>query len=306
MTGRAVRAALPALGLGIAYTLAILVGRSTRVDGGEISLAWPAAAVAVLWGLYASSLSRRAALAHWGVLGVLTFGVNLTTGASLSLATWFVGVNLAMAAVVTLVLRYGERPVALRDPADLGRLVVAVACGTLVAAALAVSYFALTGHEEPAADLRALRRPQRRGGAHRGRRGAAPAAGHLAPSGPHRRPGAGDRRLHRGRGLGLRPGLLVQPGAAPCVRGDGARDVGLPALLHHGRHRLPARRGLLDRVGHPARPRRAAGGDHPRAGAARPGDGGMPDPGRAHPRPLPRLAQRPDRPACGTSRCTTR
>lgn len=148
MTGRAVRAVLPALGLGIAYTLAILVGRSTRVDGGEISLAWPAAAVAVLWGLYASSLPRRAALTHWVLLGALTWGVNLTTGASTSLATWFVGVNVVMAAVVTLALRYGERPVALRDPADLGRLVVAVACGTLVAAALAVTWFALTGHDE--------------------------------------------------------------------------------------------------------------------------------------------------------------
>ncbi|MEV5001753.1 diguanylate cyclase domain-containing protein [Nocardioides sp. LML1-1-1.1] len=148
MTGRAVRAVLPALGLGAAYSIAILVGRSTRVDGGEISLAWPAAAVAVLWGLYASSLPRRAGTTHWVLLGVLTCGVNLTTGASMSLAVWFVGVNLAMAAVVTVVLRYGERPVALRDPADLGRLVVAVAAGTLVAAGLAVVFFAATGHED--------------------------------------------------------------------------------------------------------------------------------------------------------------
>ncbi len=46
VTGRAVRALLPALGLGAAYTVAILVGRSTRVEGSEISLVWPAAAVA--------------------------------------------------------------------------------------------------------------------------------------------------------------------------------------------------------------------------------------------------------------------
>lgn len=147
VAGRAVRAVLPALGLGAAYTVAILVGRSTRVDGSEVSLVWPAAAVAVLWGLHARSLPRRPATAHWVLLGTLTCGVNLTTGASLGLALWFVLVNLAMAVVTADVLRYDDRPVRLRDPADLARLVLAVTFGTVVAALLAVMYFAAAGHE---------------------------------------------------------------------------------------------------------------------------------------------------------------
>ncbi len=148
VTGRAVRALLPALGLGAAYTVAILVGRSTRVEGSEISLVWPAAAVAVLWGLHARDLPRAPAVAHWLLLGALTFGVNLATGAAVELALWFVPVNLGLAAVTTHVLRYDGRPLRLRDPADLGRLVVAVAAGTLVATLLAVLYFASTGHDD--------------------------------------------------------------------------------------------------------------------------------------------------------------
>lgn len=143
----AVRALLPVLGFSAAYTAAILVGRATRVDGSEVSLVWPAAAVAVLWGIHARGLPRRTAAVHWTVLVLLTFGVNLTTGATLGLALWFVGVNVALAAVTTAVLGYDGREVALRDPADLGRLAVAVSCGTLVAAALATSYFA-TVHDE--------------------------------------------------------------------------------------------------------------------------------------------------------------
>lgn len=148
MTGRALRAVLPAVGLGAAYTLAILVGRSTRVEGSEVSLVWPAAAVAVLWGLHARGLPRLAAGAHWLLLGALTCGVNLTTGATPGLALWFVPVNLSLAWVSAEVLRYGDRPLRLRDPGDLGRLVIAAAAGATVAASLATAYFGLVGHEE--------------------------------------------------------------------------------------------------------------------------------------------------------------
>lgn len=142
-----VRALLPALGYGAAYSVAILLGRATRVEGSEVSLVWPAAAVAVLWGIHARGLPRRAATAHWLALAALTCGVTLTTGASIGLALWFVPVNVALAAVTTAVLGYGGREIALRDPADLGRLVVAVTCGTLAAATLATCWFAAVGHE---------------------------------------------------------------------------------------------------------------------------------------------------------------
>ena len=147
MAAPVVRALLPVLGFGVAFSAAILVGRATRVEGSEVSLVWPAAAVAVLWGIHARGLSRRAAAGHWLVLAALTFGVNLTTGATIGLSLWFVLVNVALAAITTAVLGYDGREIALRDPADLGRLVVAVACGTLVSAALATAYFAAVGHE---------------------------------------------------------------------------------------------------------------------------------------------------------------
>lgn len=147
MTGRAVRAVLPAFGLGAAYSLAILVGRSTRVDGSEISLVWPAAAVAVLWGLHAGTLRRPAAIVHWLLLGALTFGVNLGTGATVELALWFVPVNLVLAAVTAQLLTYDGRPLRLREPGDLGRLVLAVTAGAVAAASIATAYFTLEGHE---------------------------------------------------------------------------------------------------------------------------------------------------------------
>lgn len=148
MAGPPAGAALSAIGFSAAYTLAILVGRATRVEGSEVSLLWPAAAIAVLWGLYARSLPRRAEAAHWVLLAVLTWGINLTTGAPFGLSVWFVVVNLALAVVTTTVLLHGGRPVALEEPPDLGRLAVAVSAGTLVAATLAVAYFAAQGQDD--------------------------------------------------------------------------------------------------------------------------------------------------------------
>ncbi|WGX99133.1 diguanylate cyclase domain-containing protein [Nocardioides sp. L-11A] len=148
MARHASRALLPGAGFAFAYTLAILAGRSTRVEGSEVSLAWPAAAVAVLWCLHARDLPRSRAALHGGGLAILTFGVNLATGAGVGLAAWFVLVNVALGAVTAAVLRYGERPAALRQPADLGRLVAAVAAGTLVSAALAVVWFAHEGQPD--------------------------------------------------------------------------------------------------------------------------------------------------------------
>ncbi len=142
MARRLVWAVLPALGFAVAHALAILVGRATRVDGSEVSLAWPAAAVAVLWGVHASGLPRVGAAVHWILLAAVTGAVTFATGATVELAIWFSGVNLVLAAVTAAVLRHGGRPITLRNPADLARLVAAVCAGSLLAAALAVAFFA--------------------------------------------------------------------------------------------------------------------------------------------------------------------
>ncbi|MFD0807710.1 diguanylate cyclase [Nocardioides caeni] len=145
MAGSLVRAALPALGFGVAYALATELGRATRAVDSEVSLLWPAAAVATLWAIHLRTLGARSAGLQWGVLAALTFGINLRTGAGLDLSLWFVLVNLALAAITSGVLSYGGRRPRLRDPLDLGRLIVAVAAGTLVAGLLAVVWFASVG-----------------------------------------------------------------------------------------------------------------------------------------------------------------
>ncbi|TQK71678.1 GGDEF domain-containing protein [Nocardioides sp. SLBN-35] len=148
MARRVCRAVLPGAGFAVAYALAILLGRATRVEGSEVSLVWPAAAVAVLWGLHAHDLPRVQAALHWTGLVVLTFAINLATDAPVGLSAWFVLVNVSLAAVTTIVLRYGDRPARLREPADLGRLVGAIVAGTLVAATLAVAWFAHEGQDD--------------------------------------------------------------------------------------------------------------------------------------------------------------
>ncbi|MEH3141780.1 MAG: EAL domain-containing protein [Mycobacterium kyogaense] len=125
----------------IAYTVAIIAGRATRLGGDEISLVWPAAAVATIWLLATQQCRRPHRLAHIALLLTLTFAVNLTTGASTVLAAWFVVVNLVLAAVTVAVLTRGGRAAALRDPADFAHLVVAVVFGTSAAAVLATGYF---------------------------------------------------------------------------------------------------------------------------------------------------------------------
>lgn len=144
----AVRTAMPALAYPTAYAAALLVGRATRVEGSEVSLIWPAAAVAVLWGAHAHRQSARSAAGHWLLLGALTLAVNVATGATPELAVWFAGVNVVLAAVPAAVLARDGQRIELRDPTDLGRLVVAISVGTLAAAFLATIFLAAEGEEE--------------------------------------------------------------------------------------------------------------------------------------------------------------
>lgn len=125
----------------LAYALAIIVGRATRLGGDEIALVWPAAAVSTIWLLAAKRCRRPERLAHLLLLSVLTLVVNLYTGAALPIAAWFVIVNVVLAVVTVELLTYGAPEVRLRDPADLARLVGAVAVGNCCGAFLAAVYF---------------------------------------------------------------------------------------------------------------------------------------------------------------------
>ena len=146
MARRLVRAALPALGFGAVDALAVVAGRAVRV--GDVSLIWPAAAVGVLWALYVRGLSGPRAAGNGVLFAAVTFGATLSTGAPVALAAWFTVVNLVLVAVSAVLLTPAGRPAVLREPADLGRLVVAVTAGTVAAALAALPYLAYVGHRE--------------------------------------------------------------------------------------------------------------------------------------------------------------
>lgn len=145
MALRPVRAALPTLGFVVTYVLAVQIGGATLVDGSDIALVWPAAAVEVLWAIHASTRSRHTAALHAAAFFLLTFGLSVTHGTDVGTSLWFAGVHLTFAVLTTAILRYGGRPVALREPPDLTRLVVAVASGAVVASTLAVAFLAFHG-----------------------------------------------------------------------------------------------------------------------------------------------------------------
>ena len=140
--GPTLRSATYFVAFPVAYALAIVVGRATRLGGGEISLVWPAAAVSTIWVLAVQQrCGRRERVAHLALLTVLTYVVNIYTGAAPLLAAWFVLVNVALAVVTVAVLTYGRGEVTLRDPADLARLLLAIVIGNCCGAVLAAGWF---------------------------------------------------------------------------------------------------------------------------------------------------------------------
>lgn len=140
------RSVLWALGAAAIYAAAIAIGRASRVTGSEISLIWPAAAVAVLWISHARTARRRGTLiANCVLLAVVSGVTSLATGSVLSSAIWFAFVNLTLAVATSILLTGAEaQPPQLRDPADLARLLLATAGGSLIAATMATAYFAVT------------------------------------------------------------------------------------------------------------------------------------------------------------------
>jgi signal transduction histidine kinase len=102
--GRPANAALVQLGFVAAYTVAGFLGRATVIDGGSLSLVWPAAGVAVLWAGWALSCGRGAVSVAAALLAVSTVVVSTVTDAPPDLVVVFVVANLGQAAAAVAVL----------------------------------------------------------------------------------------------------------------------------------------------------------------------------------------------------------
>ena len=111
------------VGFAIAYAVAVLVGRTTRLEGSQLALVWPAAAVGFLW-LAVSWGNRRHVVADAVTLTILAAAINGLTGAGPLLSVLF-GLSNSVQAVMTCAVLFRLRPRALRlrDPADLTALV---------------------------------------------------------------------------------------------------------------------------------------------------------------------------------------
>lgn len=129
----------------VTYAFAIIGGRATRLGGGEVALAWPAAAVAIIWLLVVRHRAPVERGVHLAALAAVTFAANLVTGAPMGLAAWFVLVNLTLAVVTVTLLTWRGTAAVLRDPVDLAHLVAAVTAGASCAAVLATMYLAASG-----------------------------------------------------------------------------------------------------------------------------------------------------------------
>jgi signal transduction histidine kinase len=90
-----------------AFALAAFLGRATIIDGGTISLVWPAAGVAVLWVGWAWGRGRVAATVAVAMLAVLNGLVNHLTGAPLALLWVIVLANLIQATAAVAILGPG-------------------------------------------------------------------------------------------------------------------------------------------------------------------------------------------------------
>ncbi|WP_170127004.1 diguanylate cyclase domain-containing protein [Kineococcus rhizosphaerae] len=125
------------VGFACAYTLAVVVGRGTRLPGSTLALVWPAAAVAFVW-LAQVWRDRRAVAAVTAAVAVLSGLLNTVTGTGPALGAVFGLANGAQAFVSCAVThrlqtRAGTQPWRLRVPADLSALVVGSTAGAAAA-----------------------------------------------------------------------------------------------------------------------------------------------------------------------------
>lgn len=138
---RHAQAWLVALGFATLYLLTAVLGRASRVEGTQLALVWPAAAVGYLWLLW--STGRGRAWVDLLLLAALAWLANHLTGIGIELSGAFAVANAAhAAAAVWLVRRLGGGP-QLRTGRDLGLLVLGAAVGSTLAAAVAAPAAAL-------------------------------------------------------------------------------------------------------------------------------------------------------------------
>ncbi len=124
------------VGFTVLLVAAIVLGRATRPEGTQISMAWPAAGVVVWWLLGARS--RRDTVTAVALVALTTSLTNLATGAPGDVAVGFGLSNAAHAVVaVTALRRWLPGTVAVRTPGDVGRVLSASVLASLVSAGLA-------------------------------------------------------------------------------------------------------------------------------------------------------------------------
>jgi len=126
--------------------VAVLLGRWTRPEDGELALCWPAAGVAFLWLLRARSRTERP-LVDGVLLAVTTGAVNVVTGAPVVLAVALGLATTVLAGVaVTSWSRWRSGPDdALHVPRDLAALLLAALAGAVASALVGPPVAALVG-----------------------------------------------------------------------------------------------------------------------------------------------------------------
>ncbi|MBT0771704.1 response regulator [Kineosporia sp. J2-2] len=134
----------------VVYAAAVLVGRLSRLPGTSLSLVWPAAAVAFVWLLWASSRGRRTLAVSALTLTVLAGGINYLTGAvSIGVAAALGAANLVQGLTETfLVRRFRPDAWQLRRSPDLAVWVMSCVGGAAAGALLGPAALAATSHLE--------------------------------------------------------------------------------------------------------------------------------------------------------------
>jgi diguanylate cyclase (GGDEF)-like protein/PAS domain S-box-containing protein len=128
------------LALAVVYSLAVVVGRATRIDGSALALVWPAAAVGFCW-LAAYWQHRRLMLGNAVALTVLASVINAVTGTGWAVGVAFGVANAVQSIVACAVMNdlqsrsFGERW-QLRRSSDLTALILASFAGSLAAAVI--------------------------------------------------------------------------------------------------------------------------------------------------------------------------
>ena len=139
-------------GAAVIYAGASLVGRATHLDGSQLALVWPAAAVGVLW-LAASWRTPRRLAVDTVALAVVAGAVNAATGVTPLIAVALGVANAVQGLIACAVLSrlqraWGSAPWRMDRPADLGALAVAgVSAAALTAGIGPVALWLLDGVE---------------------------------------------------------------------------------------------------------------------------------------------------------------